>query len=355
MKKRRIILGCVLSTGATALGFWIVSAAVLGNRSGVAIGMPRKSAAVAIAFGKVCYGQTTRHQLVVRNISDRTLSLGEQTGCGCTRVKIFNPVLPPGGRSVVRVSYTGLFADQRGPVRQQFLIFDASRGAAIPEVQGSVEAVVVGSLRFSRTEVYWHYVPGKPVHRAQSVIAENITDDPISVAWNAHGEGRFFTVVPSSDVIAPGTSERFLFRPSVAMVADRRPAAEVITLQGTLRSKGKRIPLNFKFDVYATPVPVLEAVPGALVLSPGTRTGSISKIVRLVTGPGIGSPPHVFAVTSSGPGLHAALEDGRIVVLLRLFPGHALFQGDVHVAYFYDGVKSTLDIPVFAAPDIVGH
>jgi hypothetical protein len=125
-------------------------------------------------------------------------------------------------------------------------------------------------------------------------------------------------------------------------------------LRGTLGSGAKPVALDFKFGVYATPQPILEAIPGALVLSPSPGVRLISKIVRLVAGPAIGKPLRVLSVTTSSPSLHATLRNWKILISLNMAPGQKLFQGDVDVAYVHNGIQSTLDIPVFAAPDLVG-
>lgn len=355
MSRRHFFLLWLLpAVAAASAGTWMARAIWLGARTEFPIGRPREIATAAINFGKVYYGERATRELTVVNASKHHLTLGEKTGCGCTQVRILVPTLPPGGRSAVRVSYSGIDPARTGPASQEFLIFNTGK-TLITELHGVVRAFLSQSLHFNRTEVSWRYLSGEPAHGGQTVVAENVSGAPISVEWSARGVGRFFSVVPDAGVIAPGASEKFLFRPSAAMAADRRPEAEAIVLRGTLQSKGKPIPLDFKFDAYATPEPILEAIPGALVLSRSPDVRSISKIVRLIAGPGIGKPPRVLALTTSSHALHAALKDGSIVVLLHLTAGQALFQGDIHVAYLYDGVKSTLDIPVFAAPDIVGH
>ncbi len=316
------------------------------------IGQPRKVAAVAINFGKVYYGERATRELTVVNSSRHHLTLGEKTGCGCTRIKILNPAIPPGGRSAVRVSYTGIDPGRTGPASQQFIIFDNGK-KLIPELRGVVHAVLAQSLRFNRTEISWRNLSGEPAHGGQAVVAENVSGVPASVAWSAGGEGRFFSIAPTSAVIAPGASVRFLFRPSRAIAAGHRSEAEAIVLRGTLQSNGRPVRLNFTFDAYDTLEPVLEAIPGALVLSPRPGVRLVSEVVRLVTGPGNGKVPHVLAVATSSSALHAVREDGgRILVSLHLPHGQVAFLGNVRVTYVYGEARSALDIPVFAAPGL---
>ncbi len=332
---------------------WMAQVTWRGELTPFSIGQPGKTAVVAINFGKVYYGQRATRMLTVVNASGRRLLLGEKTGCGCTQVKISKPALPPGERSMVRVSYSGIDPGLTGPASQQFLIFDTGN-ALIPELHGVVRAFLAQSLRFSRTEVSWRYVEGRVTHDDRPVIAENVSGDPIKVAWRAGGIGRFFSVRPASAVVVPGGKAVFLFRPSAAMARDNHPEAGIIKLLGALQSKGESVPLDFTFDVYATPVPILEVIPGALVISPSSGVHSISSIIRLVMNQNAGKPPHVLAVTTNSPELLAALKDGKILVSLHLTPGQTLFQGDIHIIYSHDGIRSLIDVPVFAAPDIVG-
>jgi hypothetical protein len=214
MKRRHYFLVYLLIVVLVALaGVWLAGAAWPGSGEEFSIGVPRKVPMVAVDFGKVYYGQTASRTFAVVNTSRRALLLGEKTGCGCTQVKIISPALPPGGRSAVRVSYTGIDPARTGPANQQFLIFTTGK-ELVSELHGVVRAVLFQSLQFNRTEVYWRHVPGEPAHGGQTVIAENVSSDPISVAWSARGVGGFFSVVPNSAVIAPGANEKFLFRPS---------------------------------------------------------------------------------------------------------------------------------------------
>ena len=172
-----------LSVPVKLAGAWLARAVWPGPKEEFPIGRHRKVPMVAVDFGEVYYGRTATRRLTLVNTSERRILLGEKTGCGCTRIKILNPAIPPGGRSAVRVSYTGIDPGRTGPASQQFLIFNTCSALA-PELRGVVRAVLFQSLRFNRTEVRWRHVPGEPARGGKTVIAENVAGDPMIAAVN---------------------------------------------------------------------------------------------------------------------------------------------------------------------------
>ena len=349
MRTLKLVLGCALLTAtAGAMGTWILVAGS-GTRRDIRIGSPGKvPRQVLFNFGKVYNGQTSTRRLTLRNTSARTLSLGEKTGCGCTRVKIFSPTIPPGGRSVVKISYIGFPEEENGPVTQKFLIFDTGGQTVVPEVEGTVKAFRLDALRFNRLAVDWSFIPGESSLQSVRVNAENVLSYPINVTWAGGEKGQFFSIYPTSAEIGPGKFQTFLFRPVGGLTLCNHPEVAASTLWAQVLSPAGSIALKFGFHIYATPEPILQAIPGALVLSVTGRSAVIRSI-RLVTGPGIEKPPHVLTVTTTNPELRAVLKSGIIRISLRLKPGEQLFEANVIAAYFYHGVKQKIDIPVFAA------
>lgn len=343
----------LLAVLAASVGVWAAGAVWPRARAEVSIGRPGKVPIVAVDFGDVFYGQTAIRRLKLVNSARRSLSLIAATGCGCTRVRISNPLLPPGGRSAVRVSYSGIDSSRVGPATQQFLILSTGN-RVVPELRGMVHATLLESLRFNRREINWRYVPGNVPRGSQTVYVDNVSGFPVKVVWGATGFRRFFAVKPMSALIPGGQKEKFEFRPSPSITAENRSLAEVIVMRGDIEKGEKPVRIKFNFDVYATPEPVLQAIPGALVVSRGISAHAITRIVELHKGPNPGGPVRVISVTTSSPSLHATLKQWSIVVALKLTPGQKLFQGDVTVAYSYNGTESTLDIPVFAASGLVG-
>lgn len=348
MKGLRFVFILLLLLVAFGLiGMWATRTALPGSKGDVVLGQPGKLERLVVNVGKIYYGQSTSRLLSIENASDRALPLGWQVACGCTRIKLLGPSVPPRGRSAMRITYSGTSPSLAGPVSQPFLIFEADR-TATPEIRGLVKAFLVPSLQFNRTEITWRYQPGSLGITGQYVSAKNITGHAVVLIWKSGGRGMLFSVNPVSATVSPGKSVEFHFSPSPELGRRRRPYTAVSVLLGETRSGGRRISLRFAFNIYANPEPALEAVPGSLVLSPRHSVYTLARTIRLVAGRQ--SRPRVrdILVSTSSPKLVAVLRGQMVHVSLHLAKGEKLFEGEVTVDYKIGSLESALHIPVFA-------
>lgn len=357
MKSWRFVFGCVLLVAAAAaVGAWLVAAEIPVGKTEILIGRSgAKARIVVVNFGRIYHSQTLTRRLILRNISRRTLSLRVQTSCGCTRVRIANPIIRPGGSSVVEITYAPFSEGVNGPTRQEFLIYSSSGKAAVAQLQGTVEAFLLGALHFNRSAVHWIFIPGKFIPAPHFVTAENVSTYPIKVRWRGGGAASFFSVTPVLAEIMPGESEKFIFRPAKDLGLHERTNTATATLSAWVRSDKGLVPLQSRFQVYSAPEPVLQAIPGSLVLSAAGYSHHISDVIRLVSVSGIAHPPRVLTITTTSPHTLKATLKGKVIrISLHLAPGEKLFQGDIVVVFSHDDFKQRIDIPVFVAPNIAG-
>jgi hypothetical protein len=93
----------------------------------------------AFDFGTVQQGKTLRKDFTLRNFGDATLVIeGVSTTCGCTAALAAEDHVPPGGRTVLRVTFeTRTFS---GKVERDVLV--RSNDPKAPRVQVRVSATV---------------------------------------------------------------------------------------------------------------------------------------------------------------------------------------------------------------------
>ncbi len=349
MNSGKLLIGCVF-LGAVA-GVSAIVATKTGTKRGeyVEMGRAGEVATVAVNFGGVYFGQTARRTIVLHNSSSHTLLLGWRTSCGCTRLKISNSAVRPGGSSVVSLIYTELSdGTELGPATQNFLIYDRGDKAAMPEVRGTVEASCRKSIEFSNRDVNWEFVPGSGTLEPKWVTVRNVSGYPVSVHWSGDGKGVFFSISHVSAEIGSGRTAKFCLLPRGNVGFNDHPETAAIFMLARLAAPRRPIRLRYGIRVSVSPEPALEAIPGALVWSVKGASGSAESTIRLIPGPGAGRFLRMLSVATSGPELRAVRQGEAVHVSLHLPQDASFFQGDVIVEYLYRGIKSRVDVPVFA-------
>ncbi len=344
---RFVFVLLLLLITASLFRIWATHVAPNGGGMEITIGRPGKLEKVVLNMGKIYYGQTKSRMLGLSNGTELAMPLGWQVGCGCTKIKLLGSIIPPNGRSSMQIAYSGTSPSLAGPVRQPFLIFEATPNAT-PEVRGTVKAFLVPSLRLSRRSVAWHYIPGTGRLPKRSITVHNLTGNTVSVAWGNAEPSVFFSEFPKTATVAPGARAEFTFRPLPSLSSVRRAKVATITLHATVDQGDATIPLLIRVHAYAFPEPAVRAVPGALVISLPAGQGAVTRSISLVPGAGRRVLPRVLGVSTSSPALRAGIRGSELKISLHLAPGQHYFEGGVRVAYVVGGAKSRLDVPVFA-------